>query len=154
MTGMKFVSKLLKFKGFRAVSVWFEGSGEEAAVVVAVKPQRNGCRCPECGRRGRIVQVLEPRRWRDIRLAGRTVWLHHAPREIRCPRHGRRLEEAPWAARSAQVSYRFEYLLLTHCQSMTQAAAARACWVWLPRRCRISCTGSSSAGVRGTASAG
>ena len=47
------------------------------------------------------------------------------PPEIRCPTHGRRLEEAPWAARSAQVSYRFEYLLLTYCQSMTQAAAAR-----------------------------
>ena len=125
MTAMKFVSKLLNFKGFRAVSVWFEGRGEEAAVVVAVKPQKNGCRCPECGLRGRIVQVLEPRRWRDVRVGGRTVWLHHAPREIRCPTHGRRLEEAPWAARSARVSYRFEYLLLTYCQWMTQAAAAR-----------------------------
>ena len=125
MTAMKFVSKLLNFKGFRAVGVWFEGRGEDAAVVVAVKPQKNGCRCPECGRRGRIVRVLEPRRWRDLRVGGRTVWLHYAPREIRCPSHGRRLEEAPWAARSAQVSYRFEYLLLTYCQSMTQAAAAR-----------------------------
>ena len=125
MTAMKFVSKLLNFKGFRAVSVWFEGRGEEASVVVAVKPQKNGCRCPECGLRGRIVQVLEPRRWRDVRVGGRTVWLHHAPREIRCPTHGRRLEEAPWAARSARVSYRFEYLLLTYCQWMTQAAAAR-----------------------------
>ena len=68
---------------------------------------------------------MEFRRWRDVRVGGRTVWLHHAPREIRCPTHGRRLEEAPWAARSAQVSYRFEYLLLRYCQWMTQAAAAR-----------------------------
>ena len=93
--------------------------------MVAVQPQRNSCRCPECGRRGKIVQVMEFRRWRDVRVGGRTVWLHHAPREIRCPTHGRRLEEAPWAARSAQVSYRFEYLLLRYCQWMTQAAAAR-----------------------------
>ena len=28
MTGMKLVSKLLKFKGFKAVDVWFEGKGE------------------------------------------------------------------------------------------------------------------------------
>ena len=107
MTAMKFVSKMFQFKGFRAVGVWFEGHGEEAAVVVAVKPQRNGCRCPECGRRGKIVQVMEFRRWRDVRVCGRTLWLHHAPREIRCPTHGRRVEEVPWAARSAQVSYFF-----------------------------------------------
>ena len=125
MTAMKFVSKLFKFKGFGAVDVCFEGHGEEAAVVVAVKPQRNGCRCPECGRRGKIVQVMEFCRWRDVRVCGRTLWLHHAPREIRCPTHGRRVEEVPWAAPSAQVSYRFEYLLLTYCQWMTQAAAAR-----------------------------
>ncbi len=58
MTAMKFVSKLFKFKGFRlpvrertqtgAVDVWFEGRGQEAAVVVAVKPHKNGCRCPKC----------------------------------------------------------------------------------------------------------
>ena len=125
MTAMKFVSKLFKFKGFGAVGVWFEGHGEEAAVVVAVKPQRNGCRCPECGRRGKIVQVMEPRRWRDVRICGRTVWLYHRPREIRCPTHGRHVEEVPWAAPSARVSYRFEYLLLKYCQWMPQVTAAR-----------------------------
>ena len=112
-------------QGVSRGGVWFEGRGEEAAVVVAVQPHKNGCRCPECGRRGKIAQVMEPRRWRDVRVGGRTLWLHHAPREIRCPTHGRRLEEMPWAARSARVSYRFEYLLLRYCQWMTQAAAAR-----------------------------
>ncbi len=54
--------------------------------------------------RGKIVQVMEFRRWRDVRVCGRTLWLHHAPREIRCPTHGRRVEEVPWAAPSARVS--------------------------------------------------
>ena len=125
MTAMKFVSKLFKFKGFGAVDVWFEGHGEEAAVVVAVQPHKKGCRCPQCGRRGKIVRVMEPRRWRDVRVCGRTLWLYHAPREIRCPTHGRRVEEVPWAAPSARVSYRFEYLLLTYCQWMPQVTAAR-----------------------------
>ena len=56
---------------------------------------------------------------------GRTVWLYHRPREIRCPTHGRHVEEVPWAAPSARVSYRFEYLLLTYCQWMPQVVAAR-----------------------------
>ena len=125
MTAMKFVSKLFKFKGFGAVDVCFEGHGEEAAVVVAVQPHNNGCRCPQCGRRSKIVRVMEPRRWRDVRICGRTVWLYHRPREIRCPTHGRHVEEVPWAAPSARVSYRFEYLLLTYCQWMPQVVAAR-----------------------------
>ena len=55
---------------------------------------------------------MEPRRWRDVRICGRTVWLYHRPREIRCPPHSRHIEEVPWAAPSARFSYyRVEYLI-------------------------------------------
>ncbi len=124
MTGMKLVSKLLKFKGFRAVNLWFEGKGV-GDIVVAVKPHKNGCRCPQCGRRGKIVRIMQPRRWRDVRVCGRTVWLQHSPREIRCPTHGRRVEESPWAEPGARATYRLEYLLLRCCQAMPQNAAAQ-----------------------------
>lgn len=124
MTGMKLVSKLLKFKGFKAVSLWFEGRGA-GDIVIAVKPHKNGCRCPHCGRRGRIVHTMGPRRWRDVRVCGRTVWLQHCPREIRCPTHGRHVEEPPWAEPGARATYRLEYLLLRYCQTMPQSAAAQ-----------------------------
>lgn len=124
MTGMKLVSKLLKFKGFRAVNLWFEGKGV-GDIIVAVKPHKNGCRCPQCGRRGKIVRIMQPRRWRDVRVCGRTVWLQHSPREIRCPTHGRRVEEPPWAEPGARATYRLEYLLLRCCQAMPQNAAAQ-----------------------------
>jgi len=124
MTAVRLVSKLLKFKGFRAVDFWFEGRGR-GDLVIAVKPHKTGCRCPQCGRRGRIVHTLAPRRWRDVRVCGRTVWLQHCPREIRCPTHGRRVELPPWAEPTARTSYRFEYLLLRYCQAMPQKAAAQ-----------------------------
>ncbi len=41
MTAGKIVSKLLKFKGFRAVDSWFEGPGGRD-LVVAVKPHKRG----------------------------------------------------------------------------------------------------------------
>ena len=125
MAGMKFVSNLLRFKGFRAVNVWFEGRGRQEEVVVAVKPHKTGSRCPECGRRGKIVHTLKPRRWQDGRVCGRSLWLQYCPREIRCPTHGRRTEQSPWAVPSARVSCRFEYLLLRYCQWMPQVIAAR-----------------------------
>lgn len=116
------VGKLLRFKGLRVVGFWFEGRHN---LVVLVKPRKNGCMCPECGRRGTIVRVLpDARCWRDIPVCGWTVWLRYCPREIWCPSHGRVVEEIPWACRFARVTYRFEYAMLKYCQIMTQKGAA------------------------------
>lgn len=120
MTGSKVLLKLLKLKGLRIANHWFGRDG----LVLAVKPHKNGCRCPECGRRGKIVRTLPSRRWRDVQVCGRTVWLLHGPREIRCPTHGRVTEEIPWAAPSSRITHRFEYIMLRYCQLMTQKAAA------------------------------
>ncbi len=125
MVSMKIVSRLLRFKDFRAVSLWFEGRGAKEILVIAVKPHKTGCLCPECGRRGKVVHTLKPRRWHDSRAYGRSVWLHYSPRETRCPTHGRHVEQIPWAVPSARVSCRFEYLLLRFCQWMPQNIAAR-----------------------------
>ncbi len=122
MTGSRLLSKLLRFKGFRVVSWWFEG---RSCFVIAVKPHKNGCCCPECGRRGKIVRTMpHPRRWRDIPVCGWRVWLLYHPWEIRCPTHGRVVEEIPWAERFSRVTYRFEYAMLRYCQTMTQKAAS------------------------------
>lgn len=122
MTGRRLLSKLLKFKGFRALGFWWESRGRD--LVVAVKPHKNGARCPECGHRGKIVRTLAPRRWRDGRICGQTVWLSYGPREIRCRTHGQVVEVIPWAAPFSRVTYRFEYTMLRLCQSTTQKVVA------------------------------
>ena len=54
---------------------WFENRNK--ALHLAVQPYKNDCRCPECGRRGRIMhQASEFRRWED---------LGSAPKEIQRP---------------------------------------------------------------------
>jgi transposase len=123
MTANKVVAKLLRFKGLRVEDFLFEGLH---TLRLTVTPHKNGCRCPECGRRGTIVRVMsEPRWWRDIPVGGWTVWLQHCPREIWCPTHGRVVEEIPWAGRFSRVTYRFEYVMLKYCQIMTQKATAQ-----------------------------
>lgn len=122
MTARRLLAKLLRFKGLRVVDFGFEGGSN---FVITVAPHKNGCRCPECGRRGTIIRTMtEARCWRDIPVCGWTVWLQHCPREIWCPTHGRVVEEIPWAEAFARVSYRFEYAMLRYCQVMTQKAAA------------------------------
>lgn len=124
MTAVSLLRRLLKFKGFRPVRYWWEKRGRE--FIVAVKPYKNGCRCPECGRRGKIVHTAKkPRRWRDVRVCGQTVFLSHCPREIRCPTHGRVQEVIPWADPRAQVSYRYEFIVLKKCQDTPQKVVAK-----------------------------
>jgi len=122
MATFKTIAKLLKLKDMKLSGVSFH---RDRVVRLAVKPFKNGCRCPECGRRGTIVrQRPTMREWRDIPLGGWTVFLVFAPREVRCPTHGRVEEHIPWAEREARITHRYEYVMLRYCQMMTQKAAA------------------------------
>jgi len=118
----KIIGKLLKFKELKVVDLAFKKVNE---LHIAVKPFKNGCRCPHCGRRGKIVRTRpQVRWWRDIPVGGWEVWLMYAPREILCSTHGRVDESMPCADRYARVSYRYEYVMLRYCQMMPQKAAA------------------------------
>lgn len=121
MTTNKFIGKLLRLKGLLVVDFAFKRGRQ---FEIAVKPYKNGCRCQKCDRRGKIVRTCPTlRRWRDIPVAGWTVYLLYYPREICCPSHGRSLEAIPWADGYARITYRYEYVMLRYCQMMTQKAA-------------------------------
>ncbi len=121
MTISKVIGKLLKFKELKVIDLAFK---KNHTLHIAVKPFKNGCRCP-CGRRGKIVRTRpQVRWWRDIPVGDWTVWLMYAPGEILCDTHGRVEEVLPWADRYARVTYRYEYVMLRYSQMMTQKAAA------------------------------
>ena len=103
MSNLKLLRTILRLKSLKITDFRFLQRGTE--LHLAVKPYKNGCRCPECGRRGRIVhQPAEPRRWEDVAVLGLRLVLWYAPKEIRCPTHGRVQEEIPWAPASAGAS--------------------------------------------------
>jgi len=123
MTNSKLLGKLLRLKGLKVTHFQFKHRDKE--LHLSVKPYKNGCRCPECGRRGSIVQFSDCRQWVDLTVFGMQVIFHYAPKEIECPTHGRIQEEIPWAAIYARTTYRLEYRLCALCQIMTQKAAAK-----------------------------
>jgi len=124
MTGNKLIRKLLNLKGLCVTC--FEFANRNSVLDLWVKPYKNGCLCPHCRRRGRIVHTtMMPSVWRDLPVCGRSVLLWYYPREILCPTHGRVQEDIPWAESHARITYRFEYAMLVYCQLMTQKAAAR-----------------------------
>ena len=123
MSNLKLLSKILRLQSLKIMEFWFKNGEQE--LHLAVKPYKNGCRCPTCGRRGRIVhQTTAWRRWEDIAVMGMRVLLWYAPKEIRCPTHGRVQEDIPWAPANARITYRLEWRICALCQTMTQKAAA------------------------------
>ena len=123
MSNLKLLRTILRLKSLKTTCFWF--MHRETELHLAVKPYKNGCRCPECGRRGRIVhQTTELRRWEDLALMGMRILLWYAPKEIQCPTHGRVQEEIPWAPAFARISYRLEWRICALCRIMTQKAAA------------------------------
>ncbi len=124
MTVNKFIRTVLNLKELSVSN--FELKIRDRTLNLWVKPYKNGCLCPLCNRRGRIIRIMdEYRMWRDIPLYGCTVLLWYCPKEILCPTHGRTQENIPWADAFARVTYRFEYAMLVYCQLMTQKAAAK-----------------------------
>jgi transposase len=124
MTVNKFIRKLLHLKDLYVNDFSFKFKNRQ--LHLWVKPYKNGCRCPYCQRRGKIVRTMEqPRTWRDLPICRWSVLFHYHPREIFCPVHHRVQENVPWADTYARVTYRFEYVLVVYCQIMTQKAAAR-----------------------------
>jgi hypothetical protein len=114
----------LTTEGHEVTCFEFKDYGRE--LHLTVKPHKNGCRGPQCGRRGRIVTAGgQSRSWQDIALLGLRVILWYAPKEIECPTHGRAQEEIPWAAPYSRITYRSEWRICRLCQSMTQKAAAQ-----------------------------
>ena len=123
MSNTRLLSKLLRLKELKINWFQFENRGKE--LHLGVKPYKNGCRCPECGRRSRIVRPATGERiWTDIAIFGIQIILHYAPKEIDCLTHGRIQEDIPWAAVRARVTYRLEFRICVLSQIMTQKAAA------------------------------
>lgn len=123
MSVCKFIVNLLKLKRLlKVVDVTF--SNYNKTLIILIKPYKNGCRCPICGRRCKIICFSkEVRDWRDIPIHGIEVIFRYHPREIDCPNHGRIQEEIPWADALSRDTYRLEYAIVKYCQKMTQKAA-------------------------------
>lgn len=126
MTTGKFISRLIGLVGIKIKS--FDLRPNLKRLDLFVKPLGNGCRCPECGRRGTIVKKRNRSRdlrcWKDIVICGHQIFFWYAPKEITCPTHKRIQEEIPWSEVDGRITYRLEYRILAYGKIMTQKASA------------------------------
>jgi transposase len=123
MTTNKFIRQFLNIVGLTISNFFLDQRNKELKLYV--KPHKNGCRCPHCNQRGKIVRTMDVRSWRDIVVCGFKVIFFYAPRIIECKTHGYVQENIPWADPYAKVTHRLEFQILIYCQLMTQKAAAK-----------------------------
>lgn len=122
MTLHKVIRKLLKLSFLKVA--WVEFRNRNRELHLGVKPFKNGCLCPKCGRRCKILRFLDKRVWRDVVVCGIPVFFHYSPKEVLCPTHGPIMERIPWADYRSRVTYRLELMILTLTQQMTQKAVS------------------------------
>jgi transposase len=98
MDNTKFLTELLRLKDIKIKITWFDFKNQDNELHIGVKPYKTGGCCPTCGRRCRIIRVLESRSWINVTILGSKIVFWYAPREINCPTHGHVQEDITWTA--------------------------------------------------------
>jgi transposase len=65
-------------------------------------------KCPECGEEFSLHDHAEERSWRHLDSCHFTTMIHARPPRVKCPKHGVRQVELPWADKKARFSKLFE----------------------------------------------
>lgn len=100
------IRKGLGLKGHRVERLVEEGQEQLVAEIQWIRGRR--LRCGSCPRWTRKIHSRRPtREWRDLPMRDRRLVLRYAPRRVRCPSCGPRLEEIPWAGRWQRVTLVF-----------------------------------------------
>jgi transposase len=84
----------LGIKSWRVKKISREGGG---LVIDIVPRRRSRATCSGCGKRRSGYDTLPRRVWRHVALWGIPVWLRYAPRRVKCPRCGIRVEWMSWS---------------------------------------------------------
>ena len=124
MTAEHLIKKLIHCNGIKISN--FHLDQDDMLLHLWVKPHKNGARCPDCGRRCKIVKNADrpERTWTDMPMGEWKVKYCYCPKEIICPTHGRCQENIPWASAYSRFTFRFEHLMLAYASVMTLRAAA------------------------------
>jgi Transposase and inactivated derivatives len=104
------LNHMFHFKGFVIGGCELDRDADRLDVTVR---ERSGTRvaCPSCGRRCRVYDHLEARRYQAVPLHFISVSLVYSPRRADCPACGVHAERVPWAAGKSPLTEGFAWFL-------------------------------------------
>ena len=114
--------------------------------------------CPECGRADCPVHDTEPHTWRHLNFFQHEAYLHARVPRVKCPEHGVKQVQVPWARGRSDFTLLFEALVMALVKEMPVKAIARlvgrARHEDLAGRAPLRRSGGRGAGPRGDEGAG
>ncbi len=106
------LNKVERFKSFiyGSVSVQFVDGVE--ALVIDIKPRRNSRPvCPECRKKRNMYDRLPPRLFEYLPVWTFKVFFRYAPRRVKCPDHGVKVEALPWSYGKERTTFAYQVYL-------------------------------------------
>jgi transposase len=106
------LNRVEKFKSFIYGEARLEQQKEGLALIVPIKPRKNGRMfCSGCGRPGRLYDRLEERRFEYVPIWGILVFLAYRMRRVNCKRCGVTVEMVPWCDGKNQLTITYRWYL-------------------------------------------
>lgn len=106
---------------WQVVGVEFD-AGERRLDLRIDFPKGSRFACAECGRQGLKVHDTEAKTWRHLDFFEHQAYLTARVPRVRCPEHGVRQVELPWARERAGFTLLFEALVMALVKQMPVAA--------------------------------
>jgi len=106
------LNKVERFKSFiyGTASLTLVDGGE--ALVIDIEPRRNSQPiCPECNKRRSAYDRQPSRLFEYLPIWTFKVYFRYAPRRVRCPIHGVKVEALPWGYGKERMTYSYQVYL-------------------------------------------
>jgi transposase len=108
------LNRVEKFKPFVVGEASVEEHDDGPALIVRMKPRKNGrVFCSGCGRPGPVYDGLEERRFGYVPIWGILVFLAYRMRRVNCKRCGVTVEMVPWCDGKNQLTTTYRWYLAT-----------------------------------------
>jgi transposase len=119
------LNRVEKFKSFVYGAARLEEGADGPALVVRVRPRKNGRpHCSGCGRPGPAYDRLEERRFEFVPVWGILVFLAYRMRRVNCKRCGITVEMVPWCDGKNQLTTTYRWFLSTWAKRLSWSEVA------------------------------
>jgi transposase len=119
------LNRVEKFKSFVYGAARLEEGADGPALVVRVRPRKNGRpHCSGCGRPGTAYDRLEERRFEFVPFLGILVYFAYRMRRVNCKRCGITVEMVPWCDGKNQLTTTYRWFLSTWAKRLSWSEVA------------------------------
>lgn len=106
------LNKVERFKSFIYAAACVMLVNGTEALVIDIVPRRNSRPiCPECNAKGAVYDRQPQRLFEYLPVWSFKTYFRYAPRRVKCPEHGVKVESLPWAYGKDRMTFSYQVYL-------------------------------------------